>query len=52
MSEPDAEGFNPGARYIRVALVYDEATTEEGLNRIVEVLGENDAVHPLKAAEG
>ncbi len=40
MSEPDAEGFNPGARYIRVALVYDEAITEEGLNRIVQVLGE------------
>ena len=35
-----ADGFNPGARYIRVALVYDAAITEEGLNRIVQVLGD------------
>lgn len=61
MSEPGPDGVNPGARYIRVALVYDAATTEEGLNRIVEVLGEgvpgNDAAAPgaapqVAAAEG
>ena len=54
MSEPDAEGFNPGARYIRVALVYDEAVTEEGLNRIVQVLGDEDtaAAPQAAAAEG
>lgn len=39
MAEPGPDGINPGARYIRVALVYDAATTEEGLNRIVSVLG-------------
>lgn len=39
MCEPDADGINPGAGYIRVALVYDAATTEDGLNRIVRVLG-------------
>jgi len=42
MCEPDAEGVNPGARYIRVALVYDAAVTEDGLNRIVQVLGDAD----------
>ncbi|GAB4359892.1 MAG: aminotransferase class I/II-fold pyridoxal phosphate-dependent enzyme [Kiloniellaceae bacterium] len=52
MAEPGADGVNPGARYIRVALVYDAATTEEGLNRIVQTLGESDGVQPLAAAEG
>ncbi len=41
MCETDAAGHNPGRRYIRVALVYDAATTEEGLKRIVRVL-DND----------
>jgi N-succinyldiaminopimelate aminotransferase len=40
MAETGPDGVNPGARYIRVALVYDAAVTEEGLNRIVQVLGE------------
>jgi len=52
MAEPGPDGVNPGARYIRVALVYDAATTEEGLNRIVQVLGEADVARPLAAAEG
>jgi len=43
MCVPDAEGFNPGARYIRVALVYDAAVTEDALKRIVQVLGDDDA---------
>lgn len=35
----DHKGDNPGRRYIRVALVDDEATVEEALTRIVETLG-------------
>jgi aspartate/methionine/tyrosine aminotransferase len=33
-----ARGENPGKRYIRVALVHDEATIEAGLTRMVQVL--------------
>jgi aspartate/methionine/tyrosine aminotransferase len=35
--EPD--GRNPGADYIRVAMVHDNATTAEALHRLVAVLG-------------
>lgn len=52
MCEPQADGFNPGARYIRVALVYDAATTEQGLNRIVEVLENRESATVPLAAEG
>lgn len=57
MAEPGPDGVNPGARYIRVALVYDAAVTEEGLNRIVRVLGDGEAgevaaVPQPAAAEG
>ena len=38
MARPDATGANPGRRYIRVALVYDAATTAAGLTRLVGVL--------------
>ena len=39
MSRPDpATGENPGARYIRVALVHDFATAEAGLNRLATAL--------------
>lgn len=38
MARPDAAGRNPGRPYIRVALVYDAATTEEGLSRLVATL--------------
>ncbi|MEQ8357511.1 MAG: aminotransferase class I/II-fold pyridoxal phosphate-dependent enzyme [Kiloniellaceae bacterium] len=48
MCEPAADGFSPGASYIRVALVYDAAITEEALNRIVRVLGDDD--HALRTA--
>jgi N-succinyldiaminopimelate aminotransferase len=34
-----AGGENPGQRYIRVALVHDDATIEAGLKRMVQVLG-------------
>lgn len=38
MARTDANGQNPGERYIRVALVYDAAATAEGLERLVRVL--------------
>lgn len=34
-----ADGSNPGADYIRVAMVHDKETTAEALHRIVAVLG-------------
>ncbi len=34
-----ADGSNPGADYIRVAMVQDKATTAEALHRLVAVLG-------------
>src|SRR5579871_4259116 len=33
------DGSNPGAGYIRVAMVHDSATTAEALHRIIDVLG-------------
>jgi aspartate/methionine/tyrosine aminotransferase len=42
MGVPDAEGYNPGAPYIRVALVYEPAATEAALGRLGEVI--RDAV--------
>ncbi len=38
MAQPDARGRNPGERYIRVALVHDEATVAAALARMVRVL--------------
>jgi aspartate/methionine/tyrosine aminotransferase len=38
-ARPQADGFNPGDGYIRVAMVQDRATTAEALHRIVSVLG-------------
>ena len=38
MCGPDAEGVNPGAGYIRVALVHDSAVTEMALGRLNEIL--------------
>ena len=32
-------GGNPGARYIRLALVHDEAVVEQAVDRLIEVLG-------------
>ena len=31
-------GFNPGEKYVRIALVYDFETTEEALKRINNLL--------------
>jgi len=34
----EANGFNPGEKYVRIALVYDFETTEEALKRISNLL--------------
>lgn len=39
LAKAGADGHNPGAAYIRVALVHDLATTERALTRMAEVLG-------------
>ena len=54
MAEAGPDGVNPGARYVRVALVYDAAVTEEGLNRIVRVLsdGAESELPQAAAAQG
>jgi aspartate/methionine/tyrosine aminotransferase len=38
LTRPEADGSNIGERYIRMALVYDRATTEAALERLVRVL--------------
>lgn len=35
----DALGHNPGAAYIRIAMVHDKDTTAEALHRLIAVLG-------------
>jgi N-succinyldiaminopimelate aminotransferase len=39
IARDQADGFNPGADYIRVAMVHDQDTTADALHRIVAVLG-------------
>jgi aspartate/methionine/tyrosine aminotransferase len=39
LARDQLDGSNPGAGYIRVALVHDNATTAEALHRLVAVLG-------------
>jgi aspartate/methionine/tyrosine aminotransferase len=39
LSRPQANGLNPGAGYIRLALVADTETTAEALHRLVKTLG-------------
>jgi aspartate/methionine/tyrosine aminotransferase len=39
LAREGADGKNPGAGYIRVALVQDKETTAEALHRLVAVLG-------------
>jgi N-succinyldiaminopimelate aminotransferase len=39
LAREQADGFNPGAGYIRVAIVQDAQTTAEALHRLVAVLG-------------
>jgi len=38
LARPQADGSNPGAGYIRLALVSDSETTAEALHRLVEIL--------------
>lgn len=38
MSVADSEGYNPGAKYIRIALVFDAEVTKAALGRIAEIL--------------
>ena len=38
MARPDANGFNPGQRYIRVALVLEPAEMSAALKRMAPVL--------------
>jgi N-succinyldiaminopimelate aminotransferase len=39
LARPQSDGSNPGAGYIRLALVQDSETTAEALHRLVQVLG-------------
>ena len=39
IARDQADGSNPGADYIRVAMVHDKETTVEALHRLVAVLG-------------
>jgi len=39
IARDQVDGTNPGANYVRVALVHDEATTTEALHRLVGALG-------------
>ncbi|HVY58894.1 MAG TPA: aminotransferase class I/II-fold pyridoxal phosphate-dependent enzyme [Xanthobacteraceae bacterium] len=39
LAREQQDGSNPGADFIRVAMVHDEATTADALHRIVDVLG-------------
>ena len=39
LARDQADGSNPGAGYIRVAMVQDQETTAEALHRLVAVLG-------------
>ena len=38
LAHDDAEGINPGADYVRLAMVQDLAATKDALNRMVETL--------------
>jgi len=38
LARPQADGWNPGAGYIRLALVQDSDSTAEALRRLVEIL--------------
>lgn len=38
LARPQADGSNPGAGYIRVAMVQDSETTAEALHRLVQIL--------------
>jgi N-succinyldiaminopimelate aminotransferase len=50
MSRPEANGRNPGAPYIRVALVYEPALLEGALTRMAGVLRGLELKRPAKPA--
>ena len=50
LARPQADGSNPGAGYIRVAMVQSAETTAEALHRMVETLGEPTSTHPRREA--
>jgi N-succinyldiaminopimelate aminotransferase len=39
LARNQADGSNPGADYVRVAMVQDKQTTAEALHRLVALLG-------------
>jgi len=39
LAHEQVDGSNPGADYIRVAMVQDKATTAQALHRLIAVLG-------------
>jgi aspartate/methionine/tyrosine aminotransferase len=39
LARDGADGRNPGAGYLRIALVQDQETTAEAMHRLVAVLG-------------
>src|SRR5262249_7686934 len=55
IARDQADGSNPGADYIRVAMVQDHATTAEALHRLVAVLGQDPqmpTIHRTFDADG
>jgi aspartate/methionine/tyrosine aminotransferase len=51
MSRPDASGRNPGAPYIRVALVHDTPVVAEAMARLARVLERNAPGEPVARGE-
>lgn len=52
MSRGDGSGRNPGAPFIRIALVYEPAMMEGALARVAQVLGRMDFGRPAARAAG
>jgi aspartate/methionine/tyrosine aminotransferase len=42
LARPDSDGSNPGAGYIRLALVQPADVTKEALTRLVAVLNDHE----------
>jgi N-succinyldiaminopimelate aminotransferase len=49
LSRSDAKGFNPGAAYIRIALVHDLAQTEQALTAMKALLADNQIEDSVSA---
>jgi N-succinyldiaminopimelate aminotransferase len=50
MAQPGADGVNPGAAYIRVALVHELAVTADALTRLARVLEAMSPQEPSREA--